>query len=110
VSSQEVCREYTQSNQAGVEVGFTCDATLCTATVDDFDLVQEACSGLGKSSVSEILKLETEVGFSCAASQICGCEPKKKTNEAIFNLNQSQRDLGISPQCDLNGTLCGEPR
>ena len=107
VSCKKVCAEYKRSNQAGVEIGFTCDATLCTATKDDFDLVQEACAGLGQSSVSEILKLETEVGFSCAASQICGCEPKKKTNEKIFRLNESQRTRGISPQCDQNGTLCG---
>jgi hypothetical protein len=99
------------SAQRGVEVGFTCDATLCTATKADPGLVAEACSGLGNSSVSEILKLETEVGFSCAASQICGCEPQETTNEAIFDLNERQRARGISPQCDLNGTLCGaEPR
>jgi len=107
VSCQEVCDEYKKSNQGGVEVGFTCDATLCTATTRDADLVQEACSGLGKSSISEIIKLEIEVGFSCAASQICGCQPRKKTNEAILSLNERQRARGISPQCDLNGTLCG---
>jgi len=107
VSCQEVCDEYKKSNAAGVEVGFTCDATLCTATKADPDLVQEACSGLGKSSISAIIKLETEVGFSCAASQICSCEPKNKTNEAIFSLNERQRARDISPQCDLNGTLCG---
>ncbi len=107
VSCKEVCSEYKKSNEKGVEIGFTCDATLCTAAKDDVDLVQEACAGLGKSSVSEILKLETEVGLSCAASQICGCEPKKKTNEEIFSLNESQRARGVSPQCDLNGTLCG---
>jgi len=90
-------------------VGFTCDATLCTATEADPDLVAEACLGLGKSSVSEILKLETEVGFSCAASQICGCQPGQQTNAAIFNLNAQQRARGIAPQCDLNGTLCGKP-
>ena len=54
-----------------------------------------------------MLRLETEVGFSCAASQICGCAPKKETNDEIYNLNESQRERGISPQCDLNGTLCG---
>jgi len=107
VSCQQVCDEYKKSNHGGVEVGFTCDATLCTATNADADLVQEACSELGKSRISEIIKLETEVGFSCAASQICGCEPRKKTNEAIFSLNERQRARGISPQCDLNGTLCG---
>jgi hypothetical protein len=109
VSCKEVCSEYRKSNEKGVEIGFTCDATLCTATKDDFDLVQEACAGLGKSSVSEILKLETELGLSCAASQVCACEPKKMTSEEIFKLNERQRERGISPQCDLNGTLCGRP-
>ena len=56
------------------------------------------------------LRLETTVGYSCSASQICGCAPKKKTSEAIFELNAIQRDRGITPQCDLNGTLCGEPK
>ena len=89
---------------------FTCDATLCTATDADLDLVREACAGLGNSSVSETLKLETEVERSCAASQICGCQPQTKTNQAIFTLNERQRLRGISPQCDLNGTLCGALR
>jgi hypothetical protein len=106
VSCKEVCSEYQKSNQKGVEIGFTCDATLCTAASDPL-LVKEACAGLGKSSVSEILKLEIEVGYSCAASQICGCEPKKKTNEEVYRLNEEQRVRGIAPQCDLNGTLCG---
>jgi hypothetical protein len=53
-------------------------------------------------------KLEAEVGFSCAASQICDCQSKKKTNEAVSSLNERQRARGLSPQCDLNGTLCGE--
>jgi hypothetical protein len=107
VSCKKVCAEYKKSKQKGVGIGFTCDATLCTATKSDPDLVQEACSGLGNSSVSEILKLETEVGFSCAASQICDCEPNKKTNRKISSLNESQRMRDISPQCDQNGTLCG---
>ena len=108
ISCANVCAEYRNSARgAGIEVGFTCDATLCTAAKADLDLVKEACSGLGETSVAEILKLETEVGFSCAASQICGCEPQPQTNAAIFSLNARQRARGISPQCDLNGTLCG---
>ena len=106
ISCKEVCSEYSAVNQAGIEVGFSCDSTLCRAN-KDFDLVLQACAGLQKDPVGEVLKLETEVGFSCAASQICGCEPTKKTNDEIYNLNQSQRARGISPQCDLNGTLCG---
>lgn len=110
IDCNKVCSEYQNTNQAGVEIGFTCDATLCTATKSDLNLVAEACAGLQNSPVAEILKLETEVGYSCAASQICGCAPKTETNDEIFNLNQSQRATGISPQCDLNGTLCGAPR
>ena len=108
VSCQKVCSEYKQSNQKGIQVGFTCDATLCTAASDPA-LWIKACAGLDKHSVSEIIKLETLVGYSCAASQICGCEPNKKTNEEIWRLNAAQRHHKppIEPQCDYNGTLCG---
>jgi hypothetical protein len=108
VSCQTVCSEYKLSNQNGIQVGFTCDATLCTASSDPA-LVATACEGLGKHSVSEILKLEIEVGYSCAASQICGCQPNKKTNDEISRLNKVQKDKGIESQCAYNGTLCGTP-
>ena len=110
ISCSDVCSEYGKSNNHGVEVGYTCDATLCTASTDDADLVAAACEGLAKHSISEIIALEITVGYSCSASQICGCKPKKKTNEAIFELNARQRDRNIVPQCDLNGTLCGAPK
>jgi hypothetical protein len=107
VSCQKVCSEYMKSNQNGIQVGFTCDTALCTDP-SNLALWAEACRGLDKHSNTEILKLETEVGFSCAASQICGCEPNKKTNEEISRLNDIQRaEPGIEPQCDVNGTLCG---
>ena len=110
ISCNKVCSEYKKSNRKGIQVGFTCDATLCTAASDPA-LVTRACAGLDKHDVSEILKLELAVGKSCAASQICGCEPSKKTNEEIWRLNDAQRYEGISPQCDQNGTLCGtKPR
>ena len=109
VSCRQVCAEYRQSRSQGIEKGFTCDATLCTATGDNPGLVAKACIGLQNASISEILKLETEAECSCCASQICGCEPDAQTNEAIWLLNQEQRNLGIAPQCDLNGTLCGTP-
>jgi hypothetical protein len=108
VSCKDVCSEYKKSSHFGVEIGFTCDATLCTASSDPF-LVNQACAGLTNSSVSEILKLEVEVGYSCAASQICGCTPTTMTNKEIFRLNAEQRARGIATQCDLNGTLCGQP-
>ena len=108
LSCQTVCSEYKQSNQNGIQVGFTCDATLCTASSDPA-LVSSACAGLAKHSVSEILKLEIEAGYSCSASQICGCQPNKKTNEEIGRLNKAQSDQGIVTQCAYNGTLCGTP-
>jgi len=110
ISCSDVCSEYGKSNQHGVEVGYTCDATLCTASIDDVDLVASGCGGLAKHSLSAIIALETAVGYSCSASQICGCTPKKKTAETIFELNARQRDRGIVPQCDVNGTLCGQAK
>lgn len=110
ISCEKVCTEYRESQQAGVEVGFTCDAALCTASGKDYDIVKDACSGLNQNgNISEILRLETEVGYSCSASQICGCKPEAPTNDEIYSLNQRQRNRNITPQCDINGTLCGTP-
>lgn len=108
VSCARVCEQYRRCRGAGgIERGFTCDATLCTATCGDRGLVQAACAGLQNCDISAIARLEKEVGCSCCASQICGCEPNDVTGQAMFVLNQQQRDRGIVPQCDLNGTLCG---
>jgi hypothetical protein len=104
---EEVCQQYRRCRSEGVESGFTCDATLCTATCADRGLVNQACSGLQQCDVSAIAELEKEVGCSCCASQICGCAPNDATSEALLVLNQLQRDRGIVPQCDVNGTLCG---
>ena len=106
VDCQKVCSEYKQSNQNGIQAGFTCDATICTDP-DNRALWAEACMGLENDSTSEILRLEYEVGYSCAASQICGCEPNQKTNEEIWRLDQVQLEEGIETQCQYNGTLCG---
>ena len=112
IDCDTVCGEYSGcvDSSTGVEIGFTCDAVLCTSTCQDNDLVGDACTGLQSPScsTSEIIKLEEEVGCSCCASQICGCEANSQTEQAIFNFNQDQRDTGITPQCDRNGTLCGE--
>jgi len=105
----EVCDEYSSCvGSQGIELGYTCDATLCTSQCNDRDLVGEACSGLQDCSITEIVKLETEVGCSCCASQICGCDASPMTETAIYDVNKRQRDRGITPQCDINGTLCGE--
>jgi hypothetical protein len=110
ISCGRVCAEYRNNAPDGIEVGFTCDATLCTASgVKDAALVADACDGLTDGRISEILRLETEVGCSCCASQICECEPSPATNQKIFRLNEAQRLAGHPPQCDSNGSLCGEP-
>ncbi|MBI4228577.1 MAG: hypothetical protein HY693_02520 [Deltaproteobacteria bacterium] len=109
VDCEEVCQEYGDcQNGGGIELGFTCDATLCTSTCNDRGVVSEACSGLENCDVSEIIKLEDQVGCSCCASQICGCTANPKTDNEVFKLNQIQREREITPQCDINGTLCGE--
>ena len=110
VDCQKVCTEYGTCVQSkGVQAGFTCDATLCTDECSDRDLMGTACSALPKCDISEIVKAEEAAQRSWCASQLCGCAPTKVTNSAIFSLNQRQRDLGITPQCDVNGTLCGTP-
>ena len=106
----KVCDEYDSCKQSGgTQAGYTCDATLCTDECNDRDLLGPACSGLSGCDISEIVKAETEATCSCCASQLCGCNPTAKTNAAIYTLNQQQRDRGIKPQCDINGTLCGSP-
>jgi hypothetical protein len=108
VDCGKVCDEYHSCLQPkGAQAGFTCDATLCTDECNDRDLVSVACSGLAGCDISEIVKAETAADCSCCASQLCECEPTAKTNKAITALNQQQRDRGITPQCDVNGTLCG---
>jgi len=110
VSCDDVCAEYaacTLKSDPAIEAGFTCDATLCTTPCTDRDLVEQACSGLGRCDVESITKLETQMGCSCCASQICGCEANAATDTAVYELDQEQRDRGLVPQCDLNGTLCG---
>jgi hypothetical protein len=104
-----VCDEYTQCLQQGIQVGFTCDAVLCTHTCTSNDLVSDACGGLGSCETTSIIQLETEMGCSCCASQICRCDANAATQAKIAELDQEQRDRGITPQCDLNGTLCGAP-
>jgi hypothetical protein len=110
VNCQAVCDEYSTCSQTGgIQAGLTCDSTLCTDQCNDLDLVGEACAALPKCDVSEIIKAEEAAQCSCCASQLCGCQPNVQTNAMIASLVQQQRDLGIKPQCDINGTLCGSP-
>ena len=110
VDCAKVCDEYhTCLQPKGAQAGFSCDSTLCTDQCNDRDLVSVACTGLAGCDISEIVKAETAANCSCCASQLCDCNPSAKTNKAIGTLNQQQRDRGITPQCDVNGTLCGTP-
>ncbi len=100
-----VCEEYAACQGRGYELGFTCDATVCTS--NQSSLVLEACFGIQSCDISEILRAEIAAGCSCCASQLCGCDADAETNETIFFLNEEQREAGEVPQCDINGTLCG---
>jgi hypothetical protein len=104
-----VCSQYRNcTNSQGVQIGFTCDATLCTSSCTDQDLVQDACTGLSSCDVSAILALEAAEGCSCCASQLCGCQANGATNAELVRLNTAQAARGIESQCEVNGTLCGE--
>lgn len=108
-----ICKAYKCQDDAGIESAYTCDATLCTGECNDRNLLSAACSGLSNcptKGLAAIAKLEGAVGCSCCASQLCGCEPNRKTNRAVFSLDALQRNLGITPQCDVNDTLCGTQR
>jgi hypothetical protein len=72
--------------------------------------VQTACAGLAACDVTEIIKAEAAAECSCCASQLCGCSRNSRTNGEITVLNQLQRKRGITPQCDVNGTLCGSTK
>lgn len=120
---QNVCASYQTSTPVtpGLQVGFSCDATLCTTIGigqgKGYDpspkaqaaLASQACQGVGKmASFAQIALVESLANCSCCASQVCGCAtPNAQTNEAISGLNQLQRNQTIDPQCDINGTLCG---
>lgn len=107
VDCQEVCREYDTCRKGDVQLGYTCDATLCTSS--SHDLVFDACLGLQDCDLSEIFKAERAAGCSCCASQLCGCDATEATDHKVFDLDAAQRAAGETPQCDVNGTLCGSP-
>src|SRR3984957_14247519 len=108
-----VRRSATSTIRAGRPVAFRWDTLatprFCTDQCNDRDLVGTACTGLSTCDISEIVKAETAASCSCCASQLCGCNADGKTNSTIATLNEEQRNLGITPQCDINDTLCGSP-
>jgi hypothetical protein len=120
-----VCEAYKEPFQDGIQLGYSCDSTLCTtlgigqtlplaATGGErFGLMEQACSGIQDLEGLKLIGIvEALAGCSCCASQICGCSEtdiNAQTNNEIFNLNLDQKAVGIVPQCDINGTLCGAP-
>lgn len=119
---QNVCASYdtTMQPSSSVQVGYSCDATLCTtigigqrgtsspSVAAQGKLAQEACAGVeNMTNFDEIMLVEALANCSCCASQVCGCTGRNSaTNQALATLNQAQRTQSITPQCDINGTLC----
>ena len=99
VDCNKVCQEYTGCLKSGtsIQLGFTCDATLCTS--DDYPLVFDACLGLQACDLSEIFKAEDAAECSCCASQLCNCDANSATEQKIYALDAAQRALGETTQC-----------
>jgi hypothetical protein len=109
---EAICEAYACMNENNIQPAYTCDATLCTGECNEQDLIKSACEDLAAcpaAGLVAIADLEAAVECSCCASQLCGCGPNEPTNNLIFELNQEQRNKSITPQCDINGTLCGAP-
>jgi hypothetical protein len=128
---QRVCAAYrndisqdTSGSPSNIQVGYSCDAALCTTLgngqsapppnpLAKANLLQNACGGLEKQSgLRAILALEQIDQCSCCASQVCGCanaviDIDPATQAEIAKLNAQQEQLEITPQCQINGTLCG---
>lgn len=107
-----ICEAYACQNAHGIEPAYTCDATLCTGQCNERDLIQEACEDLGDcpaAGIIAIANLEAKKDCSCCASQLCGCTYSTATSHAVYDFNQRQADLNITPQCTINQTLCGTP-
>jgi hypothetical protein len=117
----------TQKNGKSVQVGYTCDSTLCTTVGLGQDLplplsitgtaraglIGAGCSGIQDiDGLQAITQLEELAQCSCCASQVCGCagidDINAATQSEISSLNQAQEAIGITPQCQLNDTLCGD--
>ena len=107
VDCELVCEQYDTclSSSGDIQLGYTCDAVLCTSSQQP--LVLDACLGLQNCDLSEVFKAEEAAECSCCASQLCGCDANDDTEEKIFALDAAQRAACETPQCDINGTLCG---
>jgi hypothetical protein len=118
-------RQGADGSPSGVQVGYSCDAALCTTLgigqttppppnpLGKASLLGAACGGLAElRGLPAILALEQVNQCSCCASQVCGCanagsDIDAETQAEIAGLNAQQEQLDITPQCQINGTLCG---
>lgn len=108
VNCTTVCQEYNTcfgsgATTSGIQVGYTCDDTLCTSNKSD--LLVTSCNGLQNCDVSEIFKAETAADCSCCASQLCNCDANTATLNKLKAINAAEPTS--STQCGVNGTLCG---
>ncbi len=129
----QVCESYKNSiregtatpSSKGIQVAYSCDAALCTTLgigqtapslrdpVKKANILKNACGNLAEQSgVKAILALELADQCSCCASQVCGCsnagvDIDADTQTEITKLNAKQEKLQITPQCQINDTLCG---
>ena len=72
IDCELVCEQYSTCRRNDIEVGYTCDAALCTS--DEADLEFEACFGIQGWEIGEILRAElaaaaAAVPRSCAAAK-----------------------------------------
>jgi hypothetical protein len=130
---QQVCNSYRKDIRAnastagkGVQIPYSCDAAICTTLgigqtpplpppnpLKKASLLQNACGGLSSQpGLQAIMTLEEMDQCSCCASQVCGCanpgtDINADTQAEIGKLNAGQQQIGIEPQCQINGTLCG---
>ncbi len=117
---REVCADYRagirrSSNPAaprGIQIGYTCDAALCTTLGNGqtkppkhdpllkAEILKNACGGLSElNGLRAILALEQIDQVSCGASQVCGCDTPGRdidaaTEAQIAALNKRRKRSG----------------
>jgi hypothetical protein len=115
-------RSKKKANGDEIQIGYTCDATLCTTLgigqglifnlkpIDQIELLNNACSGIqDMGGMSQIILVKRWLHAAAAPARSAADNINDATNQKVFDLNQQQKNAGITPQCDIpsNGTLCG---
>jgi hypothetical protein len=118
-------RQSTSGSASHIQVGYSCDATLCTRVgigqtapppvnpLRKANLLRHVCGSPAElSGMQIILALERIDQCSRCASQVRGCatagiDIDPATQGEIAKLNAQQEQLQITPQYQINDTLCG---